>query len=268
MDLAEFERYREWLGREWSVALDVSGASEHEPYDPARPLGDVAARLGLAEERDPACGLTSDQATLFMGNALKREGDGLRGRTVWEVGCGTGVLSALAGRLGARRVLATDIDPRAVALARRTAERNGVAVETAVASLFDDTPWAEAVDVLIADLPQKPVNGASLPLGQDGGPDGSRWLLPFLAGARERLAAAGRLHFFVHSLTHPQALVRLHELYRPRLVQWMWRVFENRSLGSVLPYLAERRGRGLCRYWELAGDRGAFLCMAFAAGTK
>jgi len=265
LDRAEFDRYGDWLARRWSVTIDASAALEHEPYDPGRPLGDVAARLGIVEERDPVRGLTSDQATLFMGNALRQEGERFRGRSVWEVGCGTGVLSALAGRLGARRVFATDVDPAAVALARRTAERNDVALETAVASLFDDTPWGEPVDVLIADLPQKPVNGAPLPLGQDGGPEGSRWLLPFLAGARERLAPGGRLYFFVHSLTHPQSLVRLHELYRPRLLSTMWRIFENRSLSPILPYLAERRERGLCRYWDLPAGRGAFLCMAFSA---
>lgn len=259
-----FEGYRAWLRDRWGVALE-GDPFEHETYDPRRPLPDPADRLGIQEERDPARGLSSDQATFFVAESLRREGDHLRGRTVWEVGCGTGVLSALAGKLGARRVLATDIDPGAVALARRTGERNGVPIEAAVASLFDGTPWREPVDVLIADLPQKPVSGGSLPLGQDGGPDGSRWLLPFLEGAAPRLRPQGRLYFFMHSLTHPQALQAFHRRYRPRLLGTMWRIFDRDSYSSVFPYLAERREQGLCRFWDLPDGRFAFLAMTFAA---
>ena len=264
---AEIATYRAWLRDRWSVEIE-GDPLEHAAYDPRIPLPDPATALGIAEERDPARGLTSDQATFFVAESLRREGEHLRGRTVWEVGCGTGVLSALAGKLGARRVLATDVDPAAVALARRTGERNGVAIEAAVASLFDGSPWTEAVDVLIADLPQKPVGGGSLPLGQDGGPDGSRWLLPFLEGARLRMKPGGRLYFFCHSLTHPQALQALHRLYRPRLLSTMWRIFERDCYSGVFSYLEKRRGEGLSRFWDLPDGRFAFLAMNFAATPR
>lgn len=264
---AEIASYRAWLRDRWSVDLE-GDPFEHAAYDPRVPLPDPATALGIEEERDPARGLSSDQATFFVAGSLRGEGAQLRGRTVWEVGCGTGVLSALAGKLGARRVLATDVDAEAVALARRTGERNGVAIETAVASLFEGAPWSEPVDVLIADLPQKPVSGGSLPLGQDGGPDGSRWLLPFLEGARSRLKEDGRLYFFCHSLTHPQALQALHRLYRPRLLSTMWRIFERDCYSSVFTYLEKRRNEGLLRFWNLPDGRFAFLAMNFAATPR
>ena len=268
MTPAEFEGYRLWLRERWSVAIEGTPV-EHETYDPRGTLPDAATRLGIHEERDAARGLTSDQATFFVAESLRRESEHLRGRTVWEVGCGTGVLSALAGKLGARRVLATDIDPDAVGFARRTGERNEVRIETAVASLFTGTPWPDLVDVLIADLPQKPVNGGgSLPLGQDGGPEGSRWLLPFLEESCARLAPGGRLYFFLHSLTHPQSLQALHRLYRARVLSTMWRIFDRDSYASVFPYLAERMERGLCRFWELPDGRFAFLAMTFAATRR
>lgn len=260
-----WDDYRAWLRETWGVTLDAAGAREHEAYDPARPLGDVAARLGLREERDPARGLAADQATLFMGAALAGRAEVQRGRRVWEVGCGTGVLSALAGRLGAARVWATDVDARAVELARRTAELNGVAVEAAVADLFEGAPWGEPADVLVADLPQKPTNGARLPLGQDGGPEGLRCLLPFLEGAPARLRPGGRLFFFAHSLAHPRAVARLHELFRPRAISFMRRIFDREAFAPILPYLRERRARGLCRYWDRADGRGEFLAVVFEA---
>jgi SAM-dependent methyltransferase len=263
-----WDDWRTWLRQSWGLALDVSDAREHETYDPARPLGDVAARLGLREERDPERGLTSDQATLFMGAALARRAEALRGRTVWEVGCGTGVLSALAARLGAARVRATDVDARAVELARRTAALNGVTVEAAVADLFEGAPWADPADVLVADLPQKPVDGAPLPLGQDGGPEGLRCLGPFLEGAPARLAPGGRLFFFVHSLAHPGALVRLHALFRPRVLSFMRRIFEREAFAPILPYLESRRARGLCRYWDRPDGRGEFLAAVFEAERR
>jgi predicted nicotinamide N-methyase len=68
------------------------------------------------------------------GAALARELDGeaLNGLRVVELGCGLGVPSLAAGRAGAT-VLATDEAPEALELVARSAEANGVHVETAVA---------------------------------------------------------------------------------------------------------------------------------------
>ena len=57
-------------------------------------------------------------------NAIVDLGDG-EGRTLLDVGCGTGVLSIAAARQGFI-VSGCDIDPEAVAIASRNADRNGV----------------------------------------------------------------------------------------------------------------------------------------------
>jgi predicted nicotinamide N-methyase len=66
------------------------------------------------------------------GVALAREleGEELGGLRVVELGCGLALPSIAAARAGAS-VLATDVDPEALALARRNAHANGVRIETA-----------------------------------------------------------------------------------------------------------------------------------------
>jgi predicted nicotinamide N-methyase len=78
----------------------------------------------------------------------------LTGRRVVELGCGLG-LPAIAAALAGGRVLATDWSPDSVAMTTRNAERNGVALDTAVfrwdaqpATLGPPWPLVLASDVL------------------------------------------------------------------------------------------------------------------------
>jgi 2-polyprenyl-6-hydroxyphenyl methylase/3-demethylubiquinone-9 3-methyltransferase len=65
--------------------------------------------------------------------------EAIRGRSFLDVGCGSGLFSASAARLGASRVVALDVDAQCVSVARSVAERLGVAdkVETAQGSILD-----------------------------------------------------------------------------------------------------------------------------------
>ncbi|MFZ1863111.1 MAG: 50S ribosomal protein L11 methyltransferase [Polyangiales bacterium] len=56
------------------------------------------------------------------------------GEHVLDVGCGSGILSIAAVRLGAESAVAIDIDPDAVAVARRNAELNAVVHRVSVSS--------------------------------------------------------------------------------------------------------------------------------------
>jgi ribosomal protein L11 methyltransferase len=53
----------------------------------------------------------------------------LRGASVFDVGCGSGILSLIALELGAAGARAIDVDPEAVAVTRENAERNGRGAE-------------------------------------------------------------------------------------------------------------------------------------------
>ena len=54
------------------------------------------------------------------------------GQTVMDIGCGSGILSAAAVKLGARRVLAVDIDPASVKSTQENCDLNGVSKNVAI----------------------------------------------------------------------------------------------------------------------------------------
>jgi ribosomal protein L11 methyltransferase len=57
--------------------------------------------------------------------------------SVLDVGCGSGVLSIAAAKLGFAPVLAVDVDPQAIEAAERNAAENGVSVDVRLADLRD-----------------------------------------------------------------------------------------------------------------------------------
>jgi SAM-dependent methyltransferase len=68
--------------------------------------------------------------------------DGLRGRTLLDIGCGSGLHAAAAGRLGAARIVALDLDSRSVETARAVLLRHAphVPAEVRQADVFELDP--------------------------------------------------------------------------------------------------------------------------------
>src|SRR5262245_11434725 len=68
--------------------------------------------------------------------------DGLRGRSMIDIGCGSGLHAAAAARLGAARLVAVDLDPQSVATTRAVLARHApqLAAEIRQASVFDLDP--------------------------------------------------------------------------------------------------------------------------------
>lgn len=75
----------------------------------------------------------------------------LRGQDVIDYGCGSGILAIAALKLGARRAIATDLDPQALAVTRENAARNGVADRLQVGEPAALAQTASA-DVVIANI--------------------------------------------------------------------------------------------------------------------
>ncbi|TAM72704.1 50S ribosomal protein L11 methyltransferase [bacterium] len=76
----------------------------------------------------------------------------LTGRTLTDVGTGSGILALAAAMLGARRVYACDVDPVAVRAARENAGRNGLAQRVRVERISADLAGAPAAQVVVANL--------------------------------------------------------------------------------------------------------------------
>ena len=119
--------------------------------------------------------------------------------TVIDVGCGSGVLSFVAARLGAKRVVGCDISEPAVIAARENAERLGLAdrVEFRAGSLLDPVRDVTA-SVLIGDVSGIPDEIAEVagwfPDGRAGGPTGAELPTMMLESIGDTLGPGGRLY--------------------------------------------------------------------------
>lgn len=89
---------------------------------------------------------TTALTTLLMEKYLKP------GEKVLDVGCGSGILSIIAARLGASQVLGIDIDDEAVTASEENGERNGV-MDIARFQIGDLTEGVDfQADVVVANL--------------------------------------------------------------------------------------------------------------------
>ncbi len=139
------------------------------------------------------------------------------GERVLELGCGSGLLSIAAARLGARESVAVDIDPLALETTLFNARANGV--EDVVTVL--EGSWYEAVsdleqapfDVIIAVAPQTPAFSDIGP--RYGGRYGTDHLFSIIDGAGDHLEpGGGRLWLLVISLADVGAVMnRLRNLF-------------------------------------------------------
>lgn len=121
------------------------------------------------------------------------------GDTVIDVGCGTGVLSFVAARLGAARVYGTDISAAAVAAATRNAGLLGLEGQTEFRSgtLFEPLDGVQA-DVVIGDVSGIPDEVAEVsgwfPGGFAGGRTGAEVPVAMLESVGSFLKPGGRLY--------------------------------------------------------------------------
>ncbi|NRQ33042.1 class I SAM-dependent methyltransferase [Nonomuraea sp. NN258] len=127
-------------------------------------------------------------------------------RLAYDVGTGTGVLAAVLARRGVRRIVATDLDERAVACAAENVERLGLAGRVAVmrADLFPpgraalvvcNPPWLPAtpsslIDRAVYDPVGRVLRGFIGGLADHLEPGGEGWLI--LSDLAERLGLRTR----------------------------------------------------------------------------
>jgi predicted glycoside hydrolase/deacetylase ChbG (UPF0249 family)/methylase of polypeptide subunit release factors len=167
------------------------------------------------------------------------------GERVLELGCGAGLLAVVAARLGASRVVATDLDERACRATEANARANGVTVETRQGD-FLEAVRGERFDLVVFNPPQTP---GPRPFGPKyGGPDGTLHFAKVLPHLEEHLRPGGRLLLHVISLVSRAALA-------PHLGRFL---VEQRG-ESERPFTAaeyEGYAPGLFFYLEDLGRRG------------
>ena len=131
----------------------------------------------------------------------------------FDVGVGSGVLSAVLARRGVQRVVATDQDPRAIACARENLQRLGVAsrVDVLQTDLF---PEGRA-PLVVCNPPWLPAR-ASSPIERAVYDEGSGMLRGFLAGLAAHLEPGGEGWLILSDLAEHLGL-------RPRaqLLEWI-----------------------------------------------
>jgi methylase of polypeptide subunit release factors len=124
----------------------------------------------------------------------------LRGKTVAEVGCGSGILSLAAARAGAERVVAIDINPNAALAATINGRDNGLPQVRGVCSnLMSGLQPGALFDVIITSPPSFPGEPRDLAdRAWHAGP-GYRDIAALFDQARERLAPGGVVYLLLSS---------------------------------------------------------------------
>lgn len=187
---------------------------------------------GIDIAEDPDVYPPSDDSILLVESLDVRPGE-----RVLEVGCGSGVVSIHCAVNGCD-VAAVDVNPKAVALARRNAEANGVSFPISESDVYENVDGR--FDTIVFNLPYLPVDEEGLlAKAWSGGPDGLGPLPRLLKGAPEHLNPDGRVVVVVSSLIEPQALHEALSGYDVDVLGELKLFFEKLSVLEIRGFVSE-----------------------------
>lgn len=147
----------------------------------------------------------------MMGEVIRRE----RPRNALDLGTGSAVLAIGVAKLAPIPVLATDIDPVAVAVAHDNVVKNGVVarVRTATATGFHHPAMriAAPFDLIVANILARPLMQLAPQMRRHLAPGGSLILSGILESQRDKVLAAYRVQgLFHHKTLQREGWVTLH----------------------------------------------------------
>src|SRR5258708_40066292 len=144
---------------------------------------------------DPCFCLSSEYFAKFL------DGLDLSGKSVADIGTGSGILALAAARAGAAEVLALDINPHAAVSALENAQANGLGdrVSAACMNLLTALPVRPLFDVILSSPPKHAAEPRDLSdRGWHAGPQ-FRDVAALFEQARERLNPGGRCYVMLSS---------------------------------------------------------------------
>jgi D-alanine-D-alanine ligase len=268
----------QWAGLDYPTLVErmLSAAlRRYEVLPPARPQSvRIDLPTGPIEIQIPEGVHVPPPSSIDLARLLDVQTD----EDVLDLGCGSGLLSIAAAKLGARRVVAIDLDPRALQATAQNALGNGVSGQVQIRAgswyepLHSQTSsrgQEERFDVIIATPPQTP---GPKPFGSKyGGPDGTRHLLAAIDGAPAFLKPVrGRLWLMAISLANPPGLWKqLHERFAEvKLLRETERPFTGKEYEALQEGLFEHllalRASGQSEFAEARNGsyvfRNLFIC--------
>jgi predicted nicotinamide N-methyase len=91
-------------------------------------------------------------AALVLARHILKHKHLVANKTVLDLGCGGGLAGIAAANAGARRIIANDIDPVALEIAKWNFIANRVSIETCLRNLVEEENHLESNVILVADL--------------------------------------------------------------------------------------------------------------------
>mmetsp|Transcript_42433 Transcript_42433/g.133674 ORF Transcript_42433/g.133674 Transcript_42433/m.133674 type:complete len:213 (-) Transcript_42433:1059-1697(-) len=181
---------------------------------------------GQSLKRDPVIPLTgsdwehvyepAEDTFLFM-DALEKELEDIRAARpgfVFELGCGSGCITAfLALNLKGPAYIASDINPHAVAAARRTFEANELKIDLLNMDLFSAINLPSGIDVLLFNPPYVPtpheeIESSWIARSWAGGDKGREVVDKVLEKIETILSPQGRLYMVALDSNDPHEIAK------------------------------------------------------------
>ncbi|MEW6168840.1 MAG: 50S ribosomal protein L11 methyltransferase [Pseudomonadota bacterium] len=145
---------RDWV-RLWLAECSPLRFGDRLWVVPREKVGEVTQPDAVILRLDPglAFGTGTHPTTALCLDWLA--GQDLRGKTVLDYGCGSGVLAIAALLLGAERAVCVDIDPQALTATRDNAADNGVGARLSALLPQDFVPFP--ADIVVANILANPL---------------------------------------------------------------------------------------------------------------
>lgn len=118
----------------------------------------------------------------------------LKGKTIIDYGCGSGILAIAALKLGAAKAIGVDIDPQALSATLENARKNNVA-DKLMACLPENFQHEEKADVVVANILAEPLKELAPYISQHIKTGGYLGLSGILSSQAEAVSLAYRNYF-------------------------------------------------------------------------